>query len=54
MEKLEMNIVQTTCKFEMILSSSFFNPIEHLPIDLQFEAKLKALSSIDKCIHSRG
>ena len=54
MKKLEMNIVQTTCKFEIILSSSFFNLIEHLHIDLLFEAKLKALSSIDECIHSRG
>jgi len=39
-ERLEMNIVETLCKLEMIFPSSFFNSIEHLLIHLLFEAKV--------------
>jgi hypothetical protein len=43
MEKLETNIVHTISKLEMILSLSFFGSIEHIPIHLPFEVKVKAL-----------
>jgi hypothetical protein len=54
MEKLEMNIIQTICKLEMIFSLSFFHLMEHLPIHLSFEENVGGPSSIDECIHSRG
>jgi hypothetical protein len=54
MEKLEMNIIQTICKLEMIFSPSFFHLIEHLPIHLSFEENVEGSSNINKCIHSRG
>jgi hypothetical protein len=38
MERLEMNIVQTICKLEMIFPL-FFDLIEHLLIHLLFKAK---------------
>ena len=39
-ERLEMNIIETLCKREMIFPPSFFNSMEHLPIHLPFEAKV--------------
>jgi hypothetical protein len=39
-ERLETNIIETICKLEMIFSPSFFDSIEHLPINLLFEAKV--------------
>jgi len=39
-ERLEMNIVETLCKLEMIFPPSFFDSMEHLLIHLPFEAKL--------------
>jgi len=39
-ERLEMNIVETLCKLEMIFPPSFFDSMEHLPIHLPFEAKV--------------
>ena len=54
MEKLEMNIIQTICKLEMIFSPFFFHLIEHLPIHLSFEENVESSSSINECIHSRG
>jgi len=39
-ERLEMNIVETICKLEMIFHPSFFDSIEHLPIQLPFEVKV--------------
>jgi len=36
-ERLEMNIVETLCKLEMIFPPSFFGLMEHLPIHLPFE-----------------
>jgi len=39
-ERLEMNIVQTICKLEMIFLQSFFKSMEHLPIHLSFEWKV--------------
>jgi hypothetical protein len=59
MEKLETNIIQTICILEIILPSSFFNSIKHLPIDLLFKENVDGneqidnTSSIDGCIHSR-
>jgi hypothetical protein len=43
MERLEMNIVKTICKLEMIFPPSFFDFMEHLPIFLPFEAKVGGL-----------
>jgi hypothetical protein len=40
MERIEMNIVKTICKLEMIFFTSFFDFMEHLPIFLPFEAKV--------------
>lgn len=40
MEDLESRIVEILCKFEMIFPPSFFNPMEHLPVHLPYEAKL--------------
>jgi hypothetical protein len=42
-ERLQMNIIKTLCKFEMIFPPSFFNSMEHLPIHLPFEAKARGL-----------
>jgi hypothetical protein len=39
-ERLEMNIVETICKLEMIYLPSFFNLMEHPPIHLPFEVKV--------------
>jgi len=38
-ERLQTNIVDTLYKLEMIFPLSFFDPMEHLPIHLPFEAK---------------
>jgi hypothetical protein len=40
-KRLKTNIVETLCKLEMIFPLSFFDSIEHLPIHLQFEAKVE-------------
>jgi hypothetical protein len=40
-ERLETNIVETLCKFEMIFPPLFFDSMEHLPIHLSFEAKVR-------------
>jgi len=40
-ERLEMNIIETLCKLEMIFPPSFFYSVEHLPIHLPFEAKVR-------------
>jgi len=42
-ERLQMNIIETLCKFEMIFPPSFFDSMEHLPIHLPFEAKARGL-----------
>ena len=42
-ERLEMNIVRTIYKHEMIFPPSFFDSMKHLPIHLPFEAKFKGL-----------
>jgi hypothetical protein len=39
-ERLEMNIIETPCKLEMIFPPSFFDSLEHLPIHLPFEVKV--------------
>jgi hypothetical protein len=39
-ERIEMNIVETICKLEMIFSPSFFDSMEHLPVHLLFEVKV--------------
>ena len=39
-ERLEMNIIKTLCKLEMIFPPSFFNLMELLPMHLPFEAKV--------------
>jgi len=39
-ERLEMNIIETLRKLEMIFPPSFFDSMEHLPIHLLFEAKV--------------
>jgi hypothetical protein len=44
MEKLETKIVHTISKLEMILSLSFFDSIEHIPINLSFKVKVEALA----------
>jgi hypothetical protein len=38
-ERLEMNIVETICKLEMIFPP-FFNSMEHLSVHLPFEVKV--------------
>jgi len=42
-ERLETNIVETLCKLEMMISSSFFDSMEHLLIHLPLEAKVGGL-----------
>jgi hypothetical protein len=42
-ERLETNIVETLCKLKMIFPPLFFDSIEHLPIHLPFEAKVRGL-----------
>jgi len=42
-ERLEMNIVRTIYKHEMIFPPSFFDSMKHLPIHLPFEAKVWGL-----------
>jgi hypothetical protein len=39
-ERLEMNIIKTICKLEMIFPPSFFDSMEHLPMHLSFKAKV--------------
>jgi hypothetical protein len=39
-ERLETNIVETLYKLEMIFPPSFFDSMEHLPINLPFEEKV--------------
>jgi hypothetical protein len=39
-ERLEMNIVETICKLEMIFPLLFFDSIEHLPVHLLYEIKV--------------
>jgi len=39
-ERLEMNIIQTICKLEMIFPPSFFDSMEHLPLYLSYEANV--------------
>ena len=39
-ERLEMNIVETICKLEIIFPPSFFDSMEHLPVHLPFEVKV--------------
>ena len=43
MKKLEMKIIQTIYKLEMIFPIYFFNLIEYLPIHLLFEKKVGGL-----------
>jgi hypothetical protein len=38
-ERLQMNIIETLYKLEMIFPPSFFDSMEHLLIHLPFEAK---------------
>ena len=40
MIRLEKQIPEILCKLEMILPPSFFNPMEHLPVHLPYEAKV--------------
>jgi hypothetical protein len=42
-KRLETNIVETLCKLKMIFPPLFFDSIEHLPIHLPFEAKVRGL-----------
>ena len=42
-KRLETNIVETICKLELIFPPSFFNSIEHLPINLLYEVKVGGL-----------
>ena len=42
-DKVEMNIIRTIYKLEMIFPPSFFDSMEHLPIHLPFEAKAGGL-----------
>ena len=39
-ERLEMNIVETICKLEMIFPLLFFDSIEHVPVHLPYEIKV--------------
>ena len=39
-ERLEMNIVETICKLEMIFPPLFFDSMEHLSVHLLFEVKV--------------
>ena len=39
-ERLEMNIVETICKLEMIFPPLFFDSMEHLLVHLPFEVKV--------------
>jgi len=39
-ERLEMNIVETICKLEMIFPPLVFDSMEHLPIYLSYDAKV--------------
>jgi hypothetical protein len=41
MKRFKMNIVQTICKLKMIFSQLFFDSIEHLPIHLPFDTKVR-------------
>jgi len=36
-----MTIIETICKLEMIFPPSFFDPMEHLPIQLMYKAKVR-------------
>jgi len=40
-DRLKTNIIETLCKLEMIFPPSFFDSMEHLPIHLPFEAKIR-------------
>jgi len=40
-ERLETNIIETICKLEMIFPPSFFYSMEHLPVHLTFEVKIR-------------
>jgi len=42
-ERLETNIIETICKLKMIFPPLFFDSMEHLLIDLPFEAKVGGL-----------
>jgi len=42
-EQLEMNIIETICKLEMIFPPSFFYSMKHLSIYLSYEAKVGGL-----------
>jgi hypothetical protein len=42
-ERLEMNIVETICKLEMIFPPSFFDSMEHLLVHLPYEVKVRGL-----------
>jgi hypothetical protein len=52
-KRLEMNIVGTICKLEMIFPSSFFNSMEHHPYIYRMRQKLEDQSSIYGCIYLR-
>jgi hypothetical protein len=39
-KQLEMNIIETICKLEMIFPLFFFDSMEHLPIHLPYEVKV--------------
>jgi hypothetical protein len=39
-ERLEMNIVETICKLEMIFPPLFFDSMKHLPVHLPFKVKV--------------
>jgi hypothetical protein len=43
LERLETNIIETICKLKMIFPPLFFDSMEHLLIDLPFEAKVGGL-----------
>ena len=42
-KRLEMNIVETICKLEMIFPPSFFDSMEHLLVYLSYEVKVRGL-----------
>jgi hypothetical protein len=53
-EQLEMNIIETICKLEMIFPLSFLTPWSIYPYIYRMRQKLENQSTIDECIHLRG
>jgi hypothetical protein len=41
-ERLEKNIIETIYKLEMIFPPSFFDSMEHLPVNLPFEVLVQS------------